>query len=77
MVRWNVSNSLPIYQLISTIVYLEMLPVRNTKVLVDENIKESLKEFPFVHLENNFLDYEREPLIPERLSVEGPALVTS
>lgn len=33
------------------------------------------KVFPFVHMENNYLDYEREPLMPEKLSAEGPALV--
>lgn len=31
--------------------------------------------FKFSHLENNFLDYEREVLMPEKLSAEGPALV--
>ena len=31
--------------------------------------------FQFVHLENNYLDYEREPLMPEKLSTEGPAFV--
>jgi hypothetical protein len=31
--------------------------------------------FKFTHLENNFLDYEREVLMPEKLSAEGPALV--
>lgn len=35
----------------------------------------SFKTFPYVHLENNFLDYEREPLMPEKLSAEGPAVV--
>ena len=34
---------------------------------------DSLHVFPFRHLENNYLDYEREPLIPEKLSTEGPA----
>jgi len=43
----------------------------NTKE-VDKNI---LERFPFVHLEDNYLDYEKETLIPERLSTEGPALV--
>ena len=28
------------------------------------------------HVENDFLDYEREPLIPHRLSTEGPALAS-
>lgn len=46
-----------------------------TKREAAQNIEESLHEFPFAHLENNFLDYEREPLMPERLSAEGPALV--
>jgi hypothetical protein len=30
--------------------------------------------FPYVHIENSYLDYEREILIPEKLSSEGPAL---
>ncbi|WP_209402322.1 VCBS repeat-containing protein [Pseudozobellia sp. WGM2] len=36
---------------------------------------EPLTTFPFIHLENSFLDYEREPLMPEKLSSEGPAVV--
>ena len=35
----------------------------------------STRVFPFTHMENTFLDYEREVLIPEKLSSEGPALV--
>jgi len=31
--------------------------------------------FPFTHLENNYLDYDKEPLMPEKLSAEGPAVV--
>lgn len=30
-----------------------------------------------IHIENNYLDYEREPLLPERLSLEGPAFAKS
>ena len=30
--------------------------------------------FPFTHMENSYLDYEREILMPEKLSAEGPAL---
>jgi len=30
---------------------------------------------PFKHIENTYLDYEREQLIPEKLSREGPAVV--
>ncbi|MCF6295133.1 MAG: VCBS repeat-containing protein [Flavobacteriaceae bacterium] len=40
--------------------------------MVDDNI---LTRFPFVHLENNYIDYDRETLIPEKLSTEGPALI--
>ena len=29
--------------------------------------------FAYTHKENAYLDYEREPLMPERLSIEGPA----
>jgi len=32
-------------------------------------------KFPYQHLENNYQDYSREPLIPEKLSNEGPAVV--
>jgi hypothetical protein len=43
---------------------------------VEVTNNENTTIFPYRHLENNFLDYEREPLIPELLSTEGPALVT-
>lgn len=33
------------------------------------------KRFPYVHIENPYLDYEFESLIPEKLSTEGPAVV--
>ena len=36
-----------------------------------------LEEIDFKHIENNYLDYEREPLMPERLSIEGPAYVST
>jgi hypothetical protein len=37
--------------------------------------KYTLTKFPYIHIENSYLDYEREPLIPEKLSLEGPAVV--
>ena len=37
--------------------------------------KESIKILPIKHQENIFYDYERERLIPERLSYEGPAVI--
>ena len=33
--------------------------------------------FAFTHTENTYFDYEMESLIPEKLSVEGPAMVTA
>ena len=49
--------------------------------LISDSNKDSdlfkLKEIDFKHSENNYLDYEREPLMPERLSIEGPAYVSS
>ena len=36
-----------------------------------------ISEFNYRHIENNYLDYEREPLMPEKLSIEGPAYVSS
>ena len=35
------------------------------------------KTFDFTHRENTFFDYEREFLIPEKLSIEGPAAISS
>ena len=37
----------------------------------------NIKNFQYRHIENNHLDYENEPLMPERLSIEGPAFLTS
>ena len=49
--------------------------------LISDSNKDSdlfeLEEIDFKHSENNYLDYEREPLMPERLSIEGPAYVSS
>lgn len=44
---------------------------------VQNPIKEKLAYtyFKFAHLENTYRDYEREVLMPEKLSSEGPALV--
>ena len=37
--------------------------------------KSEFETFPYYHIENNYLDYESEKLMPEKLSTEGPALV--
>ncbi|GGW33843.1 VCBS repeat-containing protein [Arenibacter certesii] len=36
-----------------------------------------VKEFPYIHFENVYYDYELEPLMPEKLSEEGPAVVVA
>ncbi len=36
---------------------------------------EEITTFPYIHIENNYLDYEREILMPEKLSSEGPCLL--
>ena len=46
--------------------------VKNKTFLAHEK---EFKVFPFRHLENNFVDYDREVLMPEKLSSEGPAVV--
>ncbi|WP_041632774.1 VCBS repeat-containing protein [Maribacter sp. HTCC2170] len=38
-------------------------------------ITNTQEKFPFLHFENDYLDYVREPLMPEKLSTEGPAAV--
>ncbi|WP_086475898.1 VCBS repeat-containing protein [Arenibacter amylolyticus] len=35
------------------------------------------KVFPYTHRENTYYDYELEPLMPEKLSQEGPAVVVA
>lgn len=44
---------------------------------VEEVVRPSnfLQVFPFKHQENTYFDYEKETLIPESLSSEGPAVV--
>ncbi|SNR56057.1 VCBS repeat-containing protein [Lutibacter flavus] len=37
--------------------------------------KIEFNQFDYVHKENNYLDYEREALIPENLSIEGPSVI--
>ena len=41
------------------------------------NTASNYSPFPYKHVENMYLDYAREPLIPEKLSVEGPAVVSA
>lgn len=38
-------------------------------------LKKSTDSFVSAHLENNYVDYDREVLMPEKLSAEGPAAV--
>ena len=48
----------------------------NAKIKVDTSKKQSdysLSVLPFKHEEDIYLDYEREHLIPEKLSAEGPS----
>ena len=46
-----------------------------SKVEFVKSTKSNLETFNYSHEENNFLDYEREGLIPEKLSIEGPSVV--
>ncbi|NNC49221.1 MAG: VCBS repeat-containing protein [Flaviramulus sp.] len=46
-----------------------------SKYVYKKSPKTSFNEFGYVHSENKFLDYEREGLIPENLSIEGPSVV--
>jgi len=51
----------------------------NIRITQQDNIIRNnhfeIKPLGFRHIENKYLDYEREPLMPERLSIEGPAYV--
>ncbi|OQD42572.1 RNA-binding protein [Croceivirga radicis] len=49
--------------------------VKAKKQSTPQSLSHTFTTFPYVHLENNYLDYERESLIPEKLSTEGPCVV--
>ncbi|MFS4416005.1 VCBS repeat-containing protein [Maribacter sp. 2307ULW6-5] len=55
-----------------TITQKEGLP---TVELQPKPVPETYRFFKYSHLENTYRDYERELLMPEKLSTEGPALV--
>lgn len=44
---------------------------------INKKSKFTIKEFPFRHIENTYYDEDKELLIPERLSQEGPASIYS
>ena len=50
-------------------------PVRATHQILTD-ITDRLK-LPFVHHENDYVDFNREPLLPKVLSTEGPALAVA
>ena len=55
---------------------ISIISKENTsKISIEKPLKIELKTFNYTHQENNFLDYERESLIPEKLSTEGPSIV--
>lgn len=42
-----------------------------------ENDSEEFNYFPYVHIENDYFDFDNETLIPEKLSIEGPAFASA
>ncbi len=48
---------------------------RTTKYNYKSKAIEAFIPFNYTHQENDYLDYEREALIPENLSIEGPSVV--
>ena len=77
-VKWLDGTSNKFYDLDSN--QIHKISPQYSNLISDSN-KDSdlfeLEEIDFKHSENNYLDYEREPLMPERLSIEGPAYVSS
>ena len=49
-------------------------PKPSSQLLVDVTTTTAL---PFVHKENEFVDFERDPLMPKMLSTEGPAMAVA
>ncbi|WP_299119980.1 VCBS repeat-containing protein [uncultured Winogradskyella sp.] len=58
---------------INTLVTIEKENTSNFQYNAEIDFK--FEEFEYQHTENKFLDYERDALIPENLSLEGPSLV--
>lgn len=50
---------------------------KDYKLYDTTNNSQPFQTFDFIHKENTFFDYEREYLIPEKLSIEGPAVITA
>ena len=48
---------------------------KTSKHIFEKSATQKHTEFSYKHIENTFLDYEREGLIPEKLSTEGPSVV--
>ena len=77
-VKWLDGSSKKFYDL--DVNQIHNISPQNSNLTSDFNIDSDLfelEEIDFKHIENNYLDYEREPLMPERLSIEGPAYVSS
>ena len=54
---------------------ITVIKEKTSKANFIKRLKPEYKEFQYVHKENPYLDYEREALIPENLSIEGPSIV--
>ena len=54
---------------------VDILKVNTSPYQYKTHLKTELIPFDYSHKEDNFLDYEREGLIPENLSTEGPSVV--
>ena len=76
-VTWITGRSSTYYNIeINELNEITPLTANSSKPMdVSEKRKFEIKPLGFVHEENYYLDYEREPLIPERLSTEGPAYI--
>ncbi len=48
---------------------------KTTKYYYKTKVIDQFTPFNYQHSENDYLDYERESLIPEKLSIEGPSVV--
>jgi hypothetical protein len=58
--------------------YQEISALKNSKIAQSKTDKKNttaVVNFPFTHQENKYYDYEREPLMLEKLSTEGPCYV--
>ena len=74
-VIWNDGTQQTLKNGISINSQLTIVKENTSKTKFITQLKPEYNEFNYEHKEDSYLDYEREAMMPENLSIEGPSLV--